>query len=386
MQTVVIVLLVVLAVIIILTVVLALVFAKQSDSGKGNTCNSQSDCPTGFTCTSGHVCKAGAGTSCSANQDCSDGLVCSQGTCAVPSVPVTKMRTRHQSKLTPTPLVSTPAKSVGPPRRLSGSVTPVTRDASPVRHHFQRRLSVSSLDDEVNSEGEHEDVPFDVRSASTPHRFSVSSPCKSREGVYYCRRGENLGTSSPVVDVCSYSNYKVFLLADGTVTTENATTRSKKINNISLVRIASFNGYLFGVTQAGRLYVLSNDTIETQNWTWSLCDWAVGNVTHISATHDGAFLWLQTISNGYLYDTSYNLIKEVPVRGVRRVYGKTVDDFVDLTPANQRAISYPGATVHTGVTDCALTYHNEVLCIKTEESKEYSRVTMVNWKPYYIKK
>lgn len=406
MGAVVIILIVGLILIIAATIALAIIFAKQ-DSSPTHECKNQNDCAIGYVCTSRdgkNVCRAGIGSHCTVTGDCADTLICLSEVCSVSQAPQQTVKFIFPEK----PVVLPPSfpqnestqsqkilPVVIPPKTISrkldcSSATPLTGDEGSVRQpsravrNTRRRVSISSSDDENNSEGEHEDLPFDVRSDETDR--SVSTPCQIREGNYYCRTEQKFNSSSPVIDVCSYSNFTAYLLQDyNIICDDDKSRRTRKTNSVQLVRIITFNGYLYGLSKEGKMYFLSNDSIESSNWTWTFCNWTISNITHISSTYDGLFVWLQTASTGYLYNSDYNLVSQTPARDIRRIYGKDVNNYVDLNPNKFTATTYPSGTVSHSVYDCALSYHNELVCVDAVDSKEYNRIVMVNWKPYYIR-
>lgn len=392
-----------LVLIIAATVALAIIFTKQ-DSSPTHECKNQNDCAIGYVCTSRdgkNVCRAGLGSHCVTTGDCADSLSCLNGVCSTQQTPQQTVKFSLPVKELPVQKeeeeeVIQPQKVVLPPTRMNlrkldcSSATPLTGDEGSIRQptrqtrNIRRKLSISSSDDENNSEGYHEDLPFDIRSDETDR--SVSTPCQVREGNYYCRTEQNFSSSSPVVDVCSYSNFTAYLLQDYNIICEDDKSgRSRKTSSVQLVRIISFNGYLYGLSKEGKMYFLSNDSIESSNWTWTFCNWTISNIIHISSTYDGLFIWLQTASTGYLYNSDYNLVSQTPAKDIRRVYGKDVNNYVDLNQNKFIATTYPSGSVSHSVYDCALSYHNELVCIDAVDAKEYNRIVMVNWKPYYIR-
>jgi len=260
-------------------------------------------------------------------------------------------------------------------------------------------ITESTLDDEINSDGTHIDAPFDVRSAETlqddPGYSSVSTPCEEREGVYYCRSNKvemiqgSIG-HSPVIDVCSYSNATIFLLEDGNIIcemdqNEKNKRRYRASNNVRLIRITSFNGYLYGVGFDQRLYTLPNNLFPTTIWLWNLVDWSPTNIKTISSTYDTSYLWIQTDSMGYLYNAPGVIKSQSTISGFKRVYGRDVNHYIDIDINKYIATVHPGNVLVNNVYDGVLSYYDEVIAIHPSEQNEYHGITIVNWRPYYIR-
>ena len=268
---------------------------------------------------------------------------------------------------------------------------------------YGRNISTdgTSTDYEVNSDGALADAFFDVRSGESTRDgqcdiiTSVSTPCEMKDGVYYCRNDkscqdiEGLGQhSSPVVDVCSYSSATVFLLEDGSIICDTEAPESKRYrasNNIRLTRITSFNGYLYGVGEDRKLYTLPNSSFSTSVWIWNSCDWAPDGIIHVSSTHDSTHIWVQTETSGYVYNNPSSAPVEIPYTNGKRVYGRDVNHYIDIDTTRYTAKITPGDTIIHNVYDGALSYYDEVVAIHPSERSEYRTITIVNWRPYYIR-
>ena len=278
---------------------------------------------------------------------------------------------------------------------------------------------VTSLDDEQNSDGDYTGGMlgrFDVRSGnstkntldsddrySTRQKIvkesdnnyniaSVSTPCEEKDGVYYCRSNkttiEGKIDHSPVIDVCSYSNATIFLLEDGNIICEmdkDTKERYRTSNNIPLIRITSFDGYLHGIGWDHKLYTLPNSYFATTNWVWNLADWAPTDIKHISSTHDSSYLWIQTSSTGLLYSAPGVISSKTPFVNLKRVYGRDVNHYIDIDTTKFTAKNYPGGTLVNNVYDGALSYYDEIIAIHPSERNKYRGITIVNWVPYYIR-
>lgn len=294
------------------------------------------------------------------------------------------------------------------------------RTVAPVSKRFVQR-EATSLDDEQNSDGDYTDGRFDVRSGDStkssldsPHRYdvndnygitSVSTPCEEKDGVYYCRsnKAETIQgmmglhsdnkkiDHSPVIDVCSYSNATIFLLEDGNIICEldsqdrDTNNRYRTSNNIPLIRITSFDGYLHGVGSDHKLYTLPNNYFTTINWVWNLAEWAPTDIKHISSTHDSSHLWIQTSSTGLLYSAPGVISSKTPYTNLKRVYGRDVNHYIDIDSSKFTAKIHPGDTLVHNVYDGALSYYDEVIAVHPSERNEYRGITIVNWRPYYIR-
>lgn len=264
--------------------------------------------------------------------------------------------------------------------------------------------STNSTDYEINSSGNTEDQPFDIRSGNSTENndeeinsiASVSTPCEEKDGVYYCRNEgngtndelKNINYHSPVIDVCSYSNATIFLLEDGNVICEIKDQNPKRYrshNNIKLTRITSFNGYIYGVGKDKLLYNLPNSCFPTINWIWKYSEWAPINIIHISPTHDSSHLWIQTDDQGYLYSNPKSLMSKISYIGMKRVYGRDISHYIDINQSNYSAIVHPSGKLVRNIYDGALSYYDEIMAIHPSDINEYRAITIVNWRPYYIR-
>jgi len=264
---------------------------------------------------------------------------------------------------------------------------------------------LSSVDDEINSNCDRLDIPFDIRSQYSDNinedninETNVSIPYNEKNGIYYCRNNKidiiSNTESSKVIDICTYSTSTVFLLENTDITIENSNDvknenkiikRYKKKNNIKLNRITTFHGYIYGLGANGYLYILQNISFESANWLWEKIEWSVNNIIHISSTYNGEYLWVQAENNiGYLYDEPNNIIEKVIDVFDKRVYGRDVKNYVDINENKHTAIITPSKYKIDNIYDAALTYYNELVAINIDEKEKYKKVVIINWKLYYL--
>jgi hypothetical protein len=265
----------------------------------------------------------------------------------------------------------------------------------------------SSFDDEINSDGSAIDGPFDIRSgvSSDDEMTSVSTPYQEQDGVYYCRNKGDIidlsqdesGVTSPkkshssklhssVIDVCSYSDAVIFLLEDGKIIceTHRKERRYRVVNNVHLIKITSFDGYIYGMGSDRKLYTLPNNFFPTTNWVWSLVEWAPIYIQHISSTYDTSHLWIQTQTIGYLYN-SKQLISNLPYTNSKRIYGRDVNHYIDIDTSRHTARIHHNNSIVPNVYDGVLSYYDELIAIHPSERNTYRGITIVNWHPYYIR-
>lgn len=229
-----------------------------------------------------------------------------------------------------------------------------------------------------------------------------SSLCHQEEDVFACKIRVN-----SVIDVCSFSNMTIFLLERGDIIceTEETAPGSKVLqrnitNNEQFKRIFSFNGYLYALNYAGKLYTLSNNYLKLNKWDWTLVKWTPdGNIIHASTTLDNKFLLLQINHTGYLYDKAQpEALKIFADLRLRRVYGKNLDHYVDLDAKEQTALVYAGGggggagggagsgKLYQNIYDAALNYNNELIIIRPENADGFIKIAIVDWTPYLIRR
>lgn len=285
-------------------------------------------------------------------------------------------------------------------------------------HQQQRKeleVNSSDIDDSTNSVGSdnnpyrerfeiQSDADTNESSSSNDSIHTVTTPYEEHDGVYYCHRYNNHISTKPkknhrntsvseihrksVIDVCSYSDSTLFLMDDGDIIKEKTDRVKVRIsNNVKLVRITSYNGYMYGLDRNGKLYHLPNSNLGNKSWTWLECDFTknIKNITHISSTLDGSHLWLQTATEGYLFDEQGDEIEKFETKH-KRVYGINKDHYMDIDQKACKAEIYPKRKIEHNIYDGALSYHNEVVAIHPDEKHQFIGVAIVNWKPYFVRR
>jgi hypothetical protein len=266
------------------------------------------------------------------------------------------------------------------------SVTPLTGMEDDIIEEKKKitritRVEDTSTDIECNSYGNREDRGFDILSGDSTDNSEVTTPYEKKDGNYYCRDNGN----ESVIDVCSYSDSIIFLLKGGKIICEQENNKKKVTNNIVLIRITSFNGYLYGLSDDNILYTLSNDMYLLDEWIWDISKWAPKNIIHISSTHDSNYLWVQTERDGYLYHDNNYVVFECHNYKMKRVYGRTNDNYVEIDTNSNKAIVRPSNITYENIYDAALSYYDEIVYIATSENNVYRGISMVNWSPSFIR-
>lgn len=380
---------------IIIIIIIVIININHNNDGK---CNSQADCSSGQVCSfditlNYNICKSGLGNPCNTNTVCASGLICLNSRCSNPSfdnvdntAPSIILTRKNIMSEIPIPLVPIP-----PPIPIS--LPPENRQiVKPI-------LEDSSTDYEINSSGRRIDGPFDFRSQESTEinvDTSVSTPCEEKDGLFYCRTGNysvfDEIDHSAVIDVCSYSSLTMFLLEDTDLIIEDKedNNRRRKVkNNIALQRICSFVGYLYGLGLDEKLYTLSNNYLSSNYWIWSKSRSSHlpnDTIKHISVTQDDETLWLQTESDGYLYNNDLNKVIKYPaLKYIKRVYGRDQNHYLDINTEEHTATVYPQKTKHINVYDAVLSYYDIFMPIYMYEKDKYKRITIVDWDAYYIR-
>ena len=429
----------------ILILVAILTIQRHRINNPYHDCNNNKDCLLGYVCiadpanTQG-ICRGISGTFCSSKIQCQPGLQCvfttnstgstgGTGICmsiVVPSIvpvapipPIPPLPPVKSTVIISTPFVT---ENINPVL-LASEIQLQKLQIEQLQSTFIKRPILTSMlqansstDNEINSVGCTSDGPFDLRSqCSTARstssiklgqcRATVSTPCEERNGIYYCRKSSNINEASrvneleneinvaersTVVDVCSYSSATIYLLDNGNIICENENGRWRATNNIKLQRIVSYDGYIYGVSETRSLYKLSNNDFGKNIWLWTVVDWAPYNIMYICTTLDSKSLWIQARENeekstrGWLY-TATGVVFHDAI-GIKRIYGRDTDHYLDINLNNYTAVLYPGATNINDIYDAALSYYNDVMSISSSEKQSYRAITIVDWKPYYIRR
>ena len=411
--------------IIFIIVILVAVFitTRRRINDPYNKCDTNDDCLRGYTCVREEngqgICLGIAGTFCSSNSQCQPGLVCSftggTGVCMAdvqtPIPPVVNRPVNNQRFVgNRQPVTNQPVTkqintvTLAQPLVINNQGDAITTQPNAIirRPILQSMVELaSSTDDEINSVGRTIDGPFDLRSQPSTNsspRYSytqqnVSTPCEELEGTYYCRSNgnERLGEEisaiehSAVIDVCSYSSATVHLLANNTVICENENGRWKATNNVKITKMVSYNGYIYGLSETRCLYNLPGDCFTKLEWLWGIVDWAPYNIMHICTTLDSKALWIQCNDDRGFLHSSFGVSLHKPT-DIKRIYGRDTDHYLDINVNTHTATLYPGATKVYNVYDAALTYYNDVMAIAPDEQALYRGITIVDWKPYYIRR
>jgi hypothetical protein len=351
-------------------------------------CTNTQGCTNGYSCVNGQ-CKANEHTECNIDDDCLPSLVCRNASSDNKRICVNLAKVA--SSVTPITVSTRETKSTQDKQQKSNHRNTSQKNTLKHAKFIRDVMSSTSRDSERNSEGSTDVIQFDVMSNSTNDNIddnsSVSTPCHEEDDKIVCRREYiDINSSSPVIDVCSFSNINVFVLEDGNcICEDDKGARYRVSNNIKINNLTIFGGYLHALDKNGNIYYLPNSKNKVWNWT-NVKFTSVKNIKVMTTTLDNKFIWVQDDNKGYLYETPNKLVETVDIiYPTRRTYGKDEKHYIEIDSYTKTAVVHPSKEKLKNVYDAILTYHNNVITISVKDSAVFSRVILVDWKPYYIK-
>lgn len=355
------------ALLFIILVVLIIIITLPTENK--NPCSTQEDCISGYVCDNDSICKLGLGLHCDETSNCFSSYVCLNNICAAPVVrtPTEKSIVSSFNTYTTTELTE------------STEVELEREGQNPI-------FEINSTDDEMNSCGTYDDIYFDVHSTSSG----------TAEDSDYFEKREAQIKQNDILDICVYSGMILSLTTNGNIICEFGNRVHTITNNVKLIQIVVFEGYVHGLSTNGILYYVPSPDNKNEHWFWKKTQLKDLVLTHISTTHDERHLWVVTqtndrgdtkITKGLLYNSIYDnkLIREVNVMpDTRRIYGEDIHNYIELNTKTHTAVVYPSKQYLSGVYDAILAEENEVIILRKEELRTYSKIKFVNWIPYYI--
>lgn len=338
-------LIIVISIIIILAILVYYYCFRNKGGGKNSKCTNQTDCTSGYVCSSG-LCTAGLGTICMSNTDCIPGLTCNNtGVCVPPSSNISNISNINKA------VELKDASKITDKNNFSNML-------STYKDYFKdNKLAVASLTN---------DTYIDPKSEYT---------------------NDNILDCENIIDVCNYSIYNFYILNDGTINRKNIETKNteKVESDIKPIQIIQFSGYLYCLSSDCNLYVLDNNTTSSEILKWRLCEWCSIKPTHISSTLDFSYMWFQNETVGYIMDNNNLIINTVPIKSFYRKYGKNLETFVDVYYNDKKVIVQPDNTNYYNCTDAVINFDDTVITIDSSEDF-YNKVTILNWEPFFIRK
>ena len=418
-----IVIIIIIIIIIGVVIVVVLLLNRNNSNSPTPKCTTNADCSPGFICSSS-VCRASNGTKCTTTNDCAPDLICLNSVCTISTKTLPSAKTNKPSQkiqVTTSPKINTtPSKSLSEMvTEIHGYISEGTLEDVPenvsedlcgevsaveipknipddistdeicekivIKNFIDRQNAMyespNSTDDEINSNGSDYDEPFDIKSADTED-----------EEIFMTE----FNNSIKIYDAVSYSHYIIYILPldnhDGAahrsiLVLQSHTNEQRKIhNNIGIEKIVTSNGYLFAISK-GLLYKLPMNMFEDIVWEWERVNLPLIQpfyITHISATYDEKHIWIADTEKGYLLESNrYKIVNFEKIKGVRN-YGLNKDRYIEISNDNI-ATMYPERIIYENVADGILSYHNEPILLRLAETKRYTKISLVNWKPLYIR-
>lgn len=297
---------------------------SQPRNGIGQPC----PCQEGLICQNG-FCRGPIGVTCNFNTDCSRGNICILGTCAAGPTGVTGI---------------IGVTGICPDQYIAEQY----EDYTPTSYqHIYTPISTKST---KSTTSPREDKYFNP--CLTSHECPYGQICSPRIVTRGYRNGQVLPVVSKkylhgenAVDVATYQDDIYILLEGGDIlkVKEHLTTSIQNLTEdqttLILDRIIYFCGHLYGIG-SGDLYRLVDENQSI--WTWSKVDHLHSGIKHICTTFDGNYIWIESRSQGYLYDRNWGQVEHIKKKKfVQRIYGYSNTIWVDIYSDNT-GITYDG--------------------------------------------
>lgn len=151
-------------------------------------------------------------------------------------------------------------------------------------------------------------------------------------------------------------------------------------SNIAISRVELCNNTLYAIS-FGELYSVNMNDTRCDRWKWSKCGFHnKRGVKHISATYDRKHLWIQSDSEGYLYEDECLIGKTATY--MLRNYGRTKNDYVEFC-VDKCIVKHEGDQ-SDGICYAVLDMEGEIHGIEKCHFGTVSRAKIVNGKMYHI--
>lgn len=343
----------------IIIVILLLVIPSGPWNDK---CSTNNECLNTEVCSDGK-CKLVISQPCNSNSECDSGL-CLDGVCSInsniDSIPIRFRR----------PQITPPTNVVYPPFSVDECV------------YDLRSPDIDYIDESDNTHTPQL-LSYYTDEEQSDYRFDIGPPAicepfeKSEGGSHY-----PTAEDSGIIDVINYSDSIVYLYSDGRVR-KNETFVTTNVRFSSFVM---YDGYLVGLSK-GKLYKLSTESYESDEWIFKPYDiYNEDEIMRIKSTLDGNYISIQTSNKLIVYGTSGSRdIIEYNVSN-KRIYGYSVDKYIDVDILKKRGVDYRGE-IYENIVDAVVDYDGNVKTLTVEFALKngYASLRIVNWEPYYLK-
>lgn len=344
-------------------------------------CSSSRDCLNTEVCTDGG-CKLVISQPCSKNSECESGL-CSDNLCTInsniDSIPV-------KFRPIPTTTTTTTTIFIQPPKIVPNKV-----EYPPFsENEYQHQLCSPAFDYIVESENSNTPQLGSCYSDEeiSEYEFNLGPPMNQDECNELFEKSNGGGhyptnEDSGIVDVINYSDSILYLYSDGRIRKHNQyISTGHKFSSFVV-----YDGYLIGLSKS-KLYRLSTETYENSEWKFKpfLVDTKGSEIMRIRSTLDGNYLSIQTSDKLITIGTSgsrdimdYNI-------NTRRIYGYSIDKYIDINVLKKSGIDYLGKN-YENIVDAIIDYDGniKVLTVQFALKNSYAAMRIVNWEPYYLR-
>jgi glycerophosphoryl diester phosphodiesterase len=148
-----------------------------------------------------------------------------------------------------------------------------------------------------------------------------------------------------------------------------------------VTRLETMGGFLYGLCE-GNLFMLDNSTYMSSIWVWRCVNIHINRITFISATGDGAVLFIQTPTAWYhYYGTTIDECLDFDP-DIKRIYGFNISIYIDINIMTSVAKVHPHGKIYNNIRSAVITHDSNIVFVHTFD--DYHDVRLVNWKPYFV--
>lgn len=263
-------------------------------------------CQEGLECQSG-FCRGPVGITCLQDRDCTLTSICFDGVC----VGATGVTAGIEDSYYPSSHTTTPARSSVTPAYSSHTST---RSYSPITRIY--------------------------RGYDSSYRETNILPVITSK----------FAPTINAVDVIVHHDNIYVLFENGEITRVIDHIPSKVRSNIDINSFFVLDDTSIYGIRDGRLYILSSSP-EDRRWEWREFNQISGRITGYSATHDRKHVWLETLTQGFLYNSKWELIESIDDKKFKtRNYGTNNSYWVDVY--TNRCHASDGKEYHINKTIC----------------------------------
>lgn len=220
--------------------------------------------------------------------------------------------------------------------------------------------------------------------------FGANDPCNSPKTYFSSKDKQIINFKgyepSDILDIAQDGNKTIAILKSNnqTILVQRGDDMVVVSSKSRIDRIFSFRGDVYIISD-GKLLSRDPECHSKRCWYWNVVQGLPTGIVWVAVTGDDEYMWLQTATQGYLYNCRRKLVQEVIMPGTTiRVFGRQKKAYAEVDTLTDKLTIHDCTKTFTDVGAAIFDQCNNLIFIRKDTLAYVSGLRLLEWGVYYL--